>query len=146
VTLTDADRADLLETLRLELDRLTRLVENLLDHSRIQAGAARPHVELWSVDDLLSDLARSDRLTLDVPDDLPPVHVDAVQLQRALANLVDNALRYSSGPVEVQAHADGGRLVVEVLDHGGKAGPPRCGCRPCDRARLRRCQRRRRHA
>jgi two-component system sensor histidine kinase KdpD len=127
VTLTDSDRADLLETLRLELDRLTRLVENLLDHSRIQAGAARPHVELWSVDDLLSDLARSDRLTLDVPDDLPPVHVDAVQLQRALANLVDNALRYSSGPVEVGARAEGDQVVIEVLDQGGEAGPPGAG-------------------
>jgi two-component system, OmpR family, sensor histidine kinase KdpD len=127
VTLTDADRAELLETLRLELDRLTRLVENLLDLSRIQAGAARPHVELWSVDDLLADVTRSDRLRIDVPDDLPPVRADAVQLQRALANLVDNALRYSSGPVEVQARADDIHVVIEVLDHGGAASPPGAG-------------------
>ena len=51
--LSDADRAELLETIRLELARLTRLVENLLDLSRLQAGAAAPHPELWSVDDLL---------------------------------------------------------------------------------------------
>src|SRR6516162_5685009 len=58
VSLSDADRAELLETLRLELDRLTRLVENLLDLSRIQAGAAAPHTELWAVDDLLTEVAR----------------------------------------------------------------------------------------
>src|SRR4051794_20363651 len=101
LTLSDDDRAELLETLRLELDRLTRLVANLLDLSRIQAGAVAPHAELWSVDELLADIDRSDRLHVALPDDLPPVRVDAVQLQRVLANLVDNALKYSSGDVEV---------------------------------------------
>jgi len=127
VSLSDADRAELLETLRLELDRLTRLVENLLDLSRIQAGAAKPHVELWSVDDLLTDVARSERLRMHLPDDLPPVHADAVQLQRALANLVDNALRYSDGPVDVRAHQDDGFVVVEVLDQGGGSAAPGAG-------------------
>jgi two-component system sensor histidine kinase KdpD len=127
VSLSDEDRAELLETLRLELDRLTRLVENLLDLSRIQAGAAKPHVELWSVDDLLADIARSDRLRIHLPDDLPPVHADAVQLQRVLANLVDNALRYSDGPVDVRAHKDDGHVVVEVLDQGGARAAPGAG-------------------
>lgn len=119
LTLTDADRGELLETLRLELDRLTRLVENLLDLSRIQAGAVAPRLELWSVDDLIADVGGSTRLRIELPDNLPPVRVDAVQLQRVLANLVDNALKYSTGDVEVQAHAEPGAVCVEVLDRGG---------------------------
>jgi two-component system sensor histidine kinase KdpD len=119
LALSEAGRAGLLETVRLELARLTRLVENLLDLSRIQAGAVAPHVALWSVDDLVSDLGWSERVRLDLPEDLPPVHVDAVQVQRVVANLVDNALKYSSGAVEVQARRDDGRVLLEVLDGGG---------------------------
>jgi two-component system, OmpR family, sensor histidine kinase KdpD len=54
LTLTGADRADLLETISVEVSRLSRLVENVLDLSRLQAGAASPHTELWDVDDLLA--------------------------------------------------------------------------------------------
>jgi two-component system sensor histidine kinase KdpD len=113
--------------LRLELDRLTRLVENLLDLSRIQVGAVRPHSELWSIDDLLSDIGDSQRVQIDVPGNLPPVHVDAVQLQRVVANLVDNALKYSVGAVDVRARADDGHVVVEVLDEGGGTTTPGAG-------------------
>jgi two-component system sensor histidine kinase KdpD len=127
VTLEEADRAELLETLRLELDRLTRLVENLLDLSRIQAGAVTPHLELWSVDDLIADIGRSERLRIDLPDNLPPLRVDAVQLQRVLANLVDNALKYSAGDVEVRARAEDGSVLVEVLDRGGVERTPGVG-------------------
>ena len=127
LALTDADRAELLETLRLELDRLTRLVENLLDLSRIQAGAVAPRLELWSVDDLVADVGRSERLHIALPEHLPPVRVDAVQLQRVLANLVDNALKYSTGDVEVQAHAEDGSVLVEVLDRGGAEKTPGVG-------------------
>lgn len=127
LTLSDADRAELLDTLRLELDRLIRLVENLLDLSRIQAGAVAPHLELWSVDDLVADIGRSERLRVELPEHLPPVRVDAVQLQRVVANLVDNALMYSTGDVEVQAHAVPGAVLVEVLDRGGAMMPSGAG-------------------
>ena len=127
LSLSDADRAELLETLRLELDRLTRLVENLLDLSRIQAGAVAPHLELWSVDDLIADVVHSDRLRIDLPAHLPPVRVDAVQLQRVVANLVDNALKYSSGEVEVRAREEPGAVYVEVLDHGDAEKTPGMG-------------------
>lgn len=119
LTLSDADRAELLETVRLELARLTRLVENLLDLSRIQAGAVAPRLELWSVDDLVSDLGRLERVRLHLPGDLPPVRVDAVQVQRVVANLVDNALKYSSGEVTVRAGRVDSRVLLEVLDAGG---------------------------
>src|SRR6185312_2925811 len=87
----------------------------------IQAGAVAPHVELWSVDDLVADLGHSDRLHVDLPDGLPAVRVDAVQVQRVVANLVDNALKYSRGSVEVQARRDDGWVLLEVLDRGGGA-------------------------
>lgn len=119
LTLSEADRAELLETVRLELARLTRLVENLLDVSRIQAGAVATRLELWSVDDLVSDLGEAERVHLDLPEGLPPVRVDAVQMQRVVANLIDNALKYSTAEVEVQARRDDGRVLLEVLDRGG---------------------------
>ena len=97
--LSDEDRAGLLETIRLELARITRLVTNLLDFSRLQAGAARPHPELWSVDDLvgqaLDEIGEPERVAVSVPAELPAVRVDAIQLQRILVNLLDNALKFS---------------------------------------------------
>jgi two-component system sensor histidine kinase KdpD len=121
---TDADRAVLLETLRSELDRLTRLVVNLLDLSRLQAGAAEPRPELWTADELvamaLDGLPGAERVDVDVPDGLPPVRADATQLQRVLANLLQNALEFSpaASRVTVRARGEEGRLVVEVLDRG----------------------------
>jgi two-component system sensor histidine kinase KdpD len=79
------------------------------------------------VDDLLVDAGESGRVHIDVPADLPPVRVDAVQLQRVVANLVDNALKYSSGQVDVHAHAEDGHVVVEVLDQGGAGVAPGAG-------------------
>jgi two-component system sensor histidine kinase KdpD len=120
--LSDADRVELLETIRLETARLSRLVENVLDLSRIQTGAAAPRPALWAVDDLLGQAAAevSDpaRLHIHVPDGLPAARVDAVQLQRVLVNLIENALKFGVGDVELTAHAVGDDVVVDVLDRG----------------------------
>jgi two-component system, OmpR family, sensor histidine kinase KdpD len=122
--LSTGDRAELLDTIGLEVSRLRRLVENLLDLSRLQAGAAVTHAELWPVEELLAravaDAAPAGRVHIDVSDGLPAAKVDAVQVQRALANLIENALKFSDvdGPVELTAVAQGGRLVLEVLDRG----------------------------
>jgi two-component system sensor histidine kinase KdpD len=117
LTLTDEDRVELLDTVQLELRRLTRLVENLLDLSRLQVGAAKPHLELWAVDDLLPD-TQSERLRVELDGTLPAVRVDAVQMQRVLANLLDNALKFSAADVELRACADGEDVLIEVLDRG----------------------------
>jgi two-component system sensor histidine kinase KdpD len=128
--LTDEDRAALLETMTLEVARLIRLVENLLDLSRLQVGAAAPNVALWPVDELIAravtEMRDGSRVQMSFSDELPPARVDDVQIQRVLVNLIDNALKFSRDTVEVAARAEGDRLVVDVHDRGG-AGAPGAG-------------------
>ena len=122
--LTDADRAELLSTMRIELRRLKRLIDNLLDLSRLQAGAARPTPDLWTADELvaqaLEQVGDADRVEVSVPHDLPPVRVDASQILRVLANLLDNALKFSppDEPVHVRIAATRQELLVRVIDSG----------------------------
>jgi len=129
--LSPADRAALLETMRSEAGRLTRLVDNVLDLSRLEAGLAVPHPELWPVEDLLEQAAAeaSDptRIVVSIEDELPPVQVDAVQLERALANLLENALRFSDADVTLSATREDGSILVDVLDQGGVTGTPGLG-------------------
>lgn len=126
LALTAADRADLLDTISLAAARLSRLVENVLDLSRIQAGAASPHFALWKIDDLVAsaaaEVAARERVRVADLDGAPPVSVDAVQVQRVLVNLLDNALKFSAGEVEVTAAAGDGDVVVEVVDRGPGIG------------------------
>jgi two-component system sensor histidine kinase KdpD len=122
--LDDTGRAELLDTLRLGLRRLTRLVDNLLDLSRLQAGAAEPTPDLWTADELvaqaLDSLAGSERVELTIPDDLPPIRVDAVQIQRVLANVIENALAQSppDGVVALRVTATRKEILFRVVDHG----------------------------
>jgi K+-sensing histidine kinase KdpD len=122
-TLTDAERAELSEAIVGEGERLSRLVENLLDMSRLEAGGADPHREPVDLAEVLeaaregSVAPESIRLALDV--DLPMVDADAAQLERAFANLLENAIRYGDGrPVLVKSRLVGENLVVRVVDQG----------------------------
>jgi two-component system sensor histidine kinase KdpD len=123
--LADDEREELLASIRLQVRRLDRLVSNLLDLSRLEAGAAKPVLELWTVDGLVGRALEAlgpagDRVVVALPEDSPPVRVDAAQLERALVNLLENALRYSSpsDPVEIRADADGREVVIRVVDRG----------------------------
>ncbi len=123
--LSAADRAELLASIREQARRLDRLVANLLDLSRLEAGAASPLAELWPVDELVGRAlealgADGDRVVVSLPAECPAVRVDAAQLERVLVNLVENALRYSSpaDPVDVRAAAVNGEVVVSVVDRG----------------------------
>ena len=122
--LDETSRDELLDTLQVELARLTRLVDNLLDLSRLQAGAARPTPELWTADELvaqaLDGVAGSGAVQLLIPEELPPVSVDAGQIQRALANVIENALRVSppGEPVAVRVTATRKEVLFRVVDHG----------------------------
>src|SRR6201999_4059452 len=105
-----------------EATRLSRLIDNLLDLSRLEADAAEPRPEWSSIEEVLAaaieDVPEGEfKLALD--DDLPPVRADPAQLERAFANLLDNAQRHSGGhPVSVRARNVGGRVLVRVVDRG----------------------------
>jgi two-component system sensor histidine kinase KdpD len=122
--LDEQGRAELLDTLRVELDRLTRLVDNLLDLSKLQADAARPVPQLWTADELVSQALESvpgsERVDVLIPDNLPPVSVDAAQVQRVLANVLENGLRASppGERVVVRVTATRREVLIRVVDHG----------------------------
>jgi two-component system sensor histidine kinase KdpD len=107
-----------------EAKRLSRLIDNLLDLSRLEADAAEPHPSMTSVEEVvraaideLALPAESFKVAIDA--DLPPVRADAAQLQRAFANLLENAVRHSGGhPVSVRARDVGGRILLRVVDRG----------------------------
>jgi two-component system sensor histidine kinase KdpD len=127
--LDEADRAGLLETIRLETARLERLVANLLDLSRLEAGAARPQPELWPVDELIGRAlealgADAARISVAVGGE-PPVRVDAAHIERVLVNVLENALRLSSppDPVEVDVTGENVEVLVRVSDRGPGLAP-----------------------
>lgn len=134
-SLTAPERVELSTGVVGEAQRLSRLVEKLLDLSVLQAGRASPRREWVSVEDVvlaaregLGDRAADVRLSIDP--ELPPVRADAAQLERAFANLLENARSYSDGqPVSVIAHRSGRRVVVRVVDQGP-------GIRPAERDRI----------
>jgi len=103
--------------------RLSLLIDKLLDLARLQAGTAAPHQTWCSVDEALREAAdqvgAGGTFTFSIDRDLPLVRADAVQLERAFANLLENATRYGAGhPVSVRARAVGGRLMVRIVDQG----------------------------
>jgi K+-sensing histidine kinase KdpD len=132
VTLDEVDRRELVETIRIEAERLDRLVGNLLDLSRLRAGAAVPHPELWTVDDLVSRAldelgTRGDRVDVVFgAGETPLVEVDAAQLERVLVNLLDNALKFSpvDSRVELRVETRDGAVLLHVVDEGPGVADP----------------------
>jgi two-component system, OmpR family, sensor histidine kinase KdpD len=125
VTLGDGDRDELLVTADESLDQLTGLVENLLDMSRLQAGALSLHMASTRVEEVvaraLDDLGPAGGPVLvDIPEDLPPVYADAGLLERVLANVVANAQRFSPDehPTLLTASKLGDRVEIRVVDRG----------------------------
>lgn len=122
-TLTAEERAELSMGIVGEGRRLSRLVENLLDMSRLEAGKAEPHrgpVDLAEVlEAARQGQGTSDSIRLALDPELPMVNADAAQLERAFANLLENAVRYGNGrPVQVRSRMVGGNIVVRVVDQG----------------------------
>jgi K+-sensing histidine kinase KdpD len=120
-----AERAELLAAIRLEAERLDRLVANLLDLSRLEVGAANASPEIWTVDELVGralDALGIDatRVTVSLPDQVPFVEVDAGQIERAFVNLLENALKFSppDGHVSVAVDTGDREVVVAVSDQG----------------------------
>jgi two-component system sensor histidine kinase KdpD len=114
---------ELVAVIRAESQRLDRLIADLLDLSRLETGAATPKVDWVSVEDVvgtaLDSVPAGDDVRLALEPDLPLVRADAVQMERALANLIDNAQRHGGGtPVTVQARRARHHLRLRVTDQG----------------------------
>jgi two-component system sensor histidine kinase KdpD len=125
VAWSDADRRELLANADTSLDRLTDLVTNLLDLSRLQAGVLPVLAGPVGLDDVVAhalDHAAPDRaaVEVDVPADLPDVVADAGLLERVIANLVQNALRYTPGgvPVRITGSVHAGHAELRIVDRG----------------------------
>ena len=124
VAWTAEDQAALLATIEQSADRLNALIGNLLDMSRVQAGALQPFVRPTALDEVAPLVARGlddgDKIVLDLPDSLPLIVTDPGLLERALANLVSNALRYSppEWPPTLIASDVGTAVRVLIVDHG----------------------------
>jgi two-component system, OmpR family, sensor histidine kinase KdpD len=132
VAWSDAERDAFAATIEAESDRLNRLVGNLLDLSRIEAGVLRPEKEWYPLSALVEDvlgrlgpLAAEHPIAVDVPDTLPPVLLDYVEIDQVLSNLLENALKYTppGTPIRVAAHVAGAALTVEVADAGPGIAP-----------------------
>jgi two-component system sensor histidine kinase KdpD len=129
--LSQSEREELASVIESETRRLSRLVENLLDQSRLEAGVAEPHREWTSVEEVLGaaleELGAKTReeFTLSIDRELPLVRADSAQLERALVNVLENARRHSGGhPVSVRARAvrthggENDRVIVRIVDRG----------------------------
>jgi len=110
-----------------EADRLNRLVGNLLDMSRIEGGALKPEKEWYPIDELIHDvlghmqpLLQERTLQTELPDDLPPVELDYLQIDQVLTNLIENAARYTptDSPIEISVRTQGNQMVISVADRG----------------------------
>jgi two-component system sensor histidine kinase KdpD len=121
-SLSERERQEMASVIQEESLRLSRLVDNLLDLSRLEAGAAEPRRSWTSIEELihsaLADLASApEEFSLSLDRDMPFISVDAVQMERAFVNVLENARRHSGGhPVSVRARA------VRSLA-GGRPGP-----------------------
>lgn len=120
-------RQEFLQSIHEEVDHLNRLVGNLLDMSRIEAGTLVPHREWHVLDELIEGAVRRVGPTLqrrplqvDLDERLPPIYLDGLAIQQVLINLLDNAVKFSPGdsPITLQASLMGDEVEVRVSNHG----------------------------
>lgn len=133
-----ADRRELLDTIRHEAGRLNRLVANLMDLSRMRAGALVPSKEVVSIDEViggvltrLAPVLRRHELLVTVRENLPDVAVDVVQLDQVLTNLLENAAKFSPAGSPISVTVAGWREGVQV--RVADKGP---GIPPAERAKV----------
>jgi two-component system sensor histidine kinase KdpD len=110
-----------------EADRLNRLVGNLLDMSRIEGGALKAEKEWYSIEEVIHDVighmntVLQDRdVSKDIPDNLPPVELDYLQIDQVLTNLIENAVRYTppQSPIEITVKHMEGQIMISIADRG----------------------------
>ncbi len=117
----------LIETAREEAERLNRLVGNLLDITRLEAGAVQLHRQEYDIQELIGssleqvgNLLKNRLLTVDIPSKLPLVSLDFVLFSRVLVNIIDNALKYSppDKAIEIQVRLNSHDLEIRIADRG----------------------------
>jgi two-component system sensor histidine kinase KdpD len=127
VTWTEEEQEGFAQAIEEEAEHLNRLVGNLLDISRIEGGSLKPEMSWHDLGSLIDDVVdrlrpvtRGHRLQVAVPDDLPAVWLDPVEIGEVLYNLVENAAKYSAPDTEIaiEARRDGQVVRVQVSDRG----------------------------
>jgi two-component system sensor histidine kinase KdpD len=122
-----ATRRDLLTAVDEETDRLNRLVGNLLEMSRIEAGASHPARSPQDIGDLITDVVNrmqaqltTHPVTSDIPADLPAVPISYTQIDQLLTNLLENAVKYTPAatPITIQVSAKPDHVQIAVEDRG----------------------------
>jgi signal transduction histidine kinase len=122
-----SEQHDFLTVVNEETDKLTEMIEQLLDLSRMEAGLLSVHPTASQLGEIIDgaaaqllDLTAEHVLKMDVPDDLPPVNADGRRIGQVLANLVSNAAKYSpaGSEITISAHPTGGEVQVDVADQG----------------------------
>ncbi|HYQ42420.1 MAG TPA: DUF4118 domain-containing protein [Polyangiaceae bacterium] len=120
-------RRELTETILQEAQRLNRLVRNLLDMTRIEAGAVRINREWQPLEEVIGaalnrveEVLAGRTVSTELAPDLPLVPLDAVLVQQLFVNLLENAVKYTppESPIEIRAHAEPGGVEVVVADRG----------------------------
>lgn len=137
-TLSRSERLELVQTIQEEAERLNRFVQNLLDMTRIGAGALIPRADWVDLADILGTalqrarrMLHRRRMLIELEPGLPLLHLDAVLMEQVFFNLLDNACKYSpdATAITVRAKRFDGRVAIEVVDEGP-------GIPPADRERV----------
>ena len=131
--MTGGLRKEFLEGINQEIDYLNRLVDNLLDMSRIEAGMLMPRCEWYPLEDLMEGAIRrvgaalqNRPLEIDLSEEVSSVFVDGVEIQQVLVNLLDNAIKYSQSGSRIRIEARPTNQAVEVrVSNSGQGIPPR---------------------
>ncbi|MFM2043289.1 MAG: sensor protein KdpD [Pseudomonadota bacterium] len=125
--LDDEARRDLARTIQEEAERMNRFVQNLLDMTRLGSGGLKPRADWADLGDIVGralararPLLKDRRVKVDIPSELPLLHLDAVLMEQVFFNLLDNAAKYSprGTAITVWARRQGPHVTAEVCDQG----------------------------
>jgi two-component system, OmpR family, sensor histidine kinase KdpD len=130
--LDDSAKKSLVQVAREDAERLNHLISNLLDESRIEAGAVRLSRQMSEVEDLvgaaleqLGSRASAHQINIDIPEDMPFISVDFGLMVQTLVNILDNAFKYSKAGslVEIKGYHTAGQVQIEIIDRGVGISP-----------------------
>ncbi len=132
VSWTEEEQQEFAASIEEEALRLNQIVGNLLDLSRLEGGILRAEKGYYDLGALVDDvvgrlrmLSEKHRIVIEIPEDLPPVPLDYVEIDRVLSNLIENAVKYTSPGTEIKVSADrsGKEVRVTVADSGPGVPP-----------------------